>query len=151
MSQIRFTHTQARLKLKCTVSCGIRGTIFEITRILQWVRTIHETVKRIIDGESTVHDEIVFPDIAHIAETIFSGYKTLVIAALSFAAAIATGYAFFWTCGIQVFVAICRIFLLALRAVTFTVLKTLRLIVIALYRRVFSRSTASKNGHVKQL
>ncbi|KAK6764402.1 hypothetical protein RB195_024651 [Necator americanus] len=75
-SQIRFTHTQARLKLKCTVSFGTRERSFEISRILRWVRTIYGTVKRIIDGESIVHDEIVLSDIAHIADTIFSGYKS---------------------------------------------------------------------------
>ncbi|ETN83273.1 hypothetical protein NECAME_07461 [Necator americanus] len=75
-SQIRFTHTQARLKLKCTVSFGTRETSFEISEILRWVRTIYETVKRIIDGESIVHDEIVLSDIAHIADIIFSGYKS---------------------------------------------------------------------------
>ncbi|VDL69862.1 unnamed protein product [Nippostrongylus brasiliensis] len=136
-SQIRFTHMQARLKLQCTVICGRKETTFEITGILQWVRTIHETMRRIINGQITIHNEIVFPDITHIVDTIFSRYKMIVITALSFAVAIFIGYLFFWTCGIRLIVVCCRLLLMAARLVFHILRKILRGLVNILHRYVF--------------
>ncbi|KAK6760442.1 hypothetical protein RB195_021783 [Necator americanus] len=97
-----------RLKLKCTVTCDTKETSSEITGTLLWVRMIHDTVKRIAGREDTLGDKIVFPDSAHIIDTIISGDKTLVIPALSFTAKIVTGYVLFWTWPRVIVIAFCR-------------------------------------------
>ncbi|VDL84225.1 unnamed protein product [Nippostrongylus brasiliensis] len=148
-SQIRFTHMQARLKLQCTVTCGQQETTFEITGILQWVPTIHESMRRIINGESTIHNEIVFPDITHIVDTIFSGYKMIVITALSFAVAIFIGYLFFWTCGIRLIVACCHLLLMAVRLFFLILRKILRGLVNILHRYIVRPLRTNRPGHIK--
>ncbi|KAK6018122.1 zinc knuckle [Ostertagia ostertagi] len=59
-STLRFTHKSARLMKRCKVSCGSSEKTFEITGILQWIRTIHGSTLKVISGESSVYDELVF-------------------------------------------------------------------------------------------
>ncbi|VDL65878.1 unnamed protein product [Nippostrongylus brasiliensis] len=145
-SRIRFTHTQARLKLQCTVTYGQKETTFEFTGILQWVRTIHETMRR-----STIHNEIVFPDITHRVDTIFSVYKMIVITALSFAVAIFIGYLFFWTCGIRLVLVCCRLLPMAVRLVFLILRNILRGSVNILHRYIFRPLRTNRSGPVKLL
>ncbi|KAK5973797.1 hypothetical protein GCK32_014252 [Trichostrongylus colubriformis] len=50
----RFSHSSAKVRKECQVSCGKTTTRFEITGILQWVRTLSGIADRIAQGESNV-------------------------------------------------------------------------------------------------
>ncbi|KAK6033008.1 hypothetical protein OSTOST_00801 [Ostertagia ostertagi] len=78
--KIRSSHTQARVRLNCSVTCGTTKTYFEVTGILKWTRTLHHTIRSVISGENIVQDEIVLPDVGHIIEALISDYKHFVIA-----------------------------------------------------------------------
>ncbi|KAK6031097.1 zinc knuckle, partial [Ostertagia ostertagi] len=75
-STLRFTHSSARVMKNCTVSCGTAETTFEITGVLQWVRTIYGSATKVINSESNVYDELIFPDFGHIFDVILHWYKT---------------------------------------------------------------------------
>ncbi|WKY06902.1 hypothetical protein Q1695_006801 [Nippostrongylus brasiliensis] len=108
ISSLRFSHTSARVRKTCKVSCGTTETTFEITGILQWVRTIHGSTLKVISGESSVFDELVFPDFGHIVSVCLSWYKTVIVVFVTLIIAFAVGYVLFWTCGINVLLCIVR-------------------------------------------
>ncbi|KAK5964383.1 hypothetical protein GCK32_010050 [Trichostrongylus colubriformis] len=109
ISTLRFSHASARVKKECKVSCGKSETIFEITGILQWIRTIHGSTLKILAGESSVYDELVFPDFGHIIDVFLSWYKTLLIACVVLILASVIGYVFLWSCGINIIQRVLRV------------------------------------------
>lgn len=147
-SEIRFALTTARVGLECFVSCGQRATRFEITGILNWVRTIEGSIVRILKGENTIREEIVFPDIPHILDTILSGYKVVAIALVTFVIALMFGYLFFWTCGIRILVGLLRLVLtitsLSVQIIVNTTARGLRLSASYLFRKPKARGQHEK-------
>ncbi|KAK5982288.1 hypothetical protein GCK32_016815, partial [Trichostrongylus colubriformis] len=127
-STIIFRATTARISRICEVECGSTSTTFELTGTLKWVRTIHESVSRIINGRSNVYDEIVLPDIFHIADIFLTWYKTVIGVALAFVAALFVSYIMFWTCGLTVFFRILkrlRQLVIKLATITFAIVQKL--------------------------
>ncbi|KAK6031572.1 zinc knuckle, partial [Ostertagia ostertagi] len=98
-STLRFTHSSARVMKNCTVSCGTAETTFEITGVLQWVRTIYGSATKVINSESNVYDELIFPDFGHIFDVILHWYKTVIIVLIILALALILGYILLWSCG----------------------------------------------------
>ncbi|KAK6026676.1 zinc knuckle [Ostertagia ostertagi] len=105
-SVLQFNHDSARIHKKCVISCGSIQNTFEITGILQWVRTIHSSALKVLAGESNVYDEIVFPDINHILDVVWQWYKTLALAGGLLLLAIIFGYLCFWSCGVKIVLAL---------------------------------------------
>ncbi|KAK5986214.1 hypothetical protein GCK32_016755 [Trichostrongylus colubriformis] len=101
-STIIYSSEKARVHQECEVSCGTTITKFELTGVLQWTRTIHGTMKRIVNGESNVYDEIVLPDFLHIVDVMVTWYKTILIVAACLIIAIVISYIFFWTFGSRI-------------------------------------------------
>lgn len=128
-SILRFSHPAARVRKQCSVACGTVKTSFEITGILQWVRTIHGSVTRILAGESKVYDEMILPDINHILDVMWQSYKILAVAGGLLLLAIITGYLCFWSCGCKIIFAMCQIAFAILRNVGRVIKFTVNLIV----------------------
>ncbi|KAK6054017.1 hypothetical protein COOONC_08477 [Cooperia oncophora] len=147
-SEIRFSYNSARVLLRCISLCGSTPTHFEITGILKWTRTIEASVKRIIKGETSIENEMEFPDFGHIFDTILSGYRTMAITAGCFLMAIAVGYIFLWTCGVKILSMIAHLFI----RITRFQLQLLKLILgglIKICRNFFQRNP--QRSHAKQM
>ncbi|KAK6059720.1 hypothetical protein COOONC_02627 [Cooperia oncophora] len=104
----RFSHPSAKVKKECQVSCGSTTTRFEITGILQWVRTLSGAAARIAQGESNVYNEMILPDFSHIFDVILHWYKTLLSTVVLVALALIVGYILLWTCGLRVLIQLIR-------------------------------------------
>ncbi|VDP14119.1 unnamed protein product [Heligmosomoides polygyrus] len=100
-STLLLRFTTARVRQTCEVSCGLTPTTFELTGILKWTRTIHGSALRVINGESSLYDEIVFPDFFHIVDVMLSWYKTILIAVVCIIVALLLGYTILWTWGLH--------------------------------------------------
>ncbi|VDO86274.1 unnamed protein product [Haemonchus placei] len=149
-SEIRLSFTVARVKLGCTVSCGSTTTEFEVAGILNWVRTIRESMRRIAKGETTVEEEIVLPDFGHILDTIISSYRTVMLTVAGFVMALVLGYIFLWACGLRIMISPLRFafeLLLGTAIVPFQIAN--RIFREALRRR--QKSCHNWNAHIKQL
>ncbi|KAK5979541.1 hypothetical protein GCK32_011489 [Trichostrongylus colubriformis] len=149
-SEFRFSSTVARVKLRCTVSCGSTTTKFEVTGILNWVRTIRESVRRIAKGETTVKEEIVFPDFGHILDTIISSYKTVMLTVAGFVIAVVIGYIFLWACGLRIVISVLRFAFKLLLGTVIVPLQIANRIIKGVLRRR-QRSCRNQNAHIKQL
>ncbi|KAK5985524.1 hypothetical protein GCK32_010128 [Trichostrongylus colubriformis] len=108
-STLHFMHKSARLMKQCKVSCGGSEKTFEITGILQWVRTIHGSTVKVISGESSVYDELIFPDFGHIFDVILHWYKTVIAAGIVLILAVIVGYLLLWSCGLTIALRILQI------------------------------------------
>ncbi|VDL69537.1 unnamed protein product [Nippostrongylus brasiliensis] len=108
-SILRFSHDRARVHKQCAASCGTTEKTFEITGILQWTRTIHESALKILAGESQIYEEIVFPDFYHIFDVITRWYKYLALAGGFLLLAVILGYIAVWSCGCKMITAIFRV------------------------------------------
>ncbi|KAL6724041.1 hypothetical protein Aduo_018975 [Ancylostoma duodenale] len=105
-SSLRFSLSKAQVQLQCTSSCGTVKKTFEVAGVLFWTKTILTTAEKIIAGESKLYDEWVLPDmpdIGHIVDVITSWYKVTIITIIVLLVAIITGYLFFWSHGIRIF------------------------------------------------
>ncbi|VDL69612.1 unnamed protein product [Nippostrongylus brasiliensis] len=150
-TQLRFTHSNARLKMLCSVSCGTKTTEFGITGILQWVNTIQETLRRITEGKSNISEEIAFSYMSHIFDVLFLSYKTVIATLAALAAALFFGYLFFWTCGIRIFFVATRIVFTTFR---FSLRLVIRVVILSLkstYRCFSEKSQGEHRDHVKLL
>uniref|UniRef100_A0A7I4YBT1 Phlebovirus_G2 domain-containing protein n=1 Tax=Haemonchus contortus TaxID=6289 RepID=A0A7I4YBT1_HAECO len=125
-STLRFTHSSARVKKNCTVSCGTTETAFEITGVLQWVRTIHGSAMKVINSESNVYDELIFPDFGHIFDVILHWYKTVIIVLIILALALVLGYILLWSCGFTIIAQIGRMMLKLAGGIVFMILLVIK-------------------------
>lgn len=106
---------------------------------------------RIIEGETSIAEEIAFPDISHIVDIIFAGYKTIVVALLGLGVALLFGYLILWTCGMRILMGTIRILFTTLRLSVLALIRVVMRAVTAAYGCVFRHSKIEHSDHVKLL
>ncbi|KAK6017718.1 zinc knuckle, partial [Ostertagia ostertagi] len=84
-TQMRFSRTEARIRIHCSVTCGARGS-----------------VRNIIEGESSISDEVWLPDFTHIFDTLTSGFGHFILAIASLLVVVGVSYFLLWTCGLKI-------------------------------------------------
>ncbi|KAK6049074.1 hypothetical protein COOONC_13421, partial [Cooperia oncophora] len=100
-SELRFHLDSARQILNCTISCGRFENGFLITGVLKYVNTFHYPGMATLDVNNTVFNEFQWPDFGHIIDTILTWYKTLLIAVVAVALAVALTYLYVSTCDME--------------------------------------------------
>ncbi|CAO4379232.1 unnamed protein product [Caenorhabditis nigoni] len=77
-SILNFHAEAAKFATRCTVDCGGKNKgQFEITGILKYSGSIWTTLYRMLDGNTTIYNEINFPDTSHLIESYLSYIKTI--------------------------------------------------------------------------
>ncbi|KAK6062152.1 hypothetical protein COOONC_00179 [Cooperia oncophora] len=113
-STLRFSHTSARIRQRCNVSCG------------NWVHTIHGSAAQIIAGGSNISDEIRLPDFGHIFDVLLHWYKTVLAVGIFLLLALLMGYMLLWTYGLKTVLSIARITLKTARGIMYITTFTMR-------------------------
>ncbi|KAK6018809.1 hypothetical protein OSTOST_15578, partial [Ostertagia ostertagi] len=101
-SVLRFSFSQARNNLHCSVSCGQLSTSFEISGVLKFTASAQGIVEQWLRGESISNSESPWPDLRHIASVFLQWYKTLAAAMAGLIITIALTYLFLLTCGSKI-------------------------------------------------
>uniref|UniRef100_A0A8L8KTV9 Integrase catalytic domain-containing protein n=1 Tax=Heligmosomoides polygyrus TaxID=6339 RepID=A0A8L8KTV9_HELPZ len=78
-STLHFHFDSALQLLKCAISCGEEKFHFHLSGVLKYITSIHPRVLSRIDGKSSSYEEFQWPDLDHIADVLFTWYKTLLI------------------------------------------------------------------------
>ncbi|KAJ1363320.1 hypothetical protein KIN20_023165 [Parelaphostrongylus tenuis] len=93
-SKLYFSFSQARAQEKCTVTCGIIITRFEVGGIFKFTDTAAKMFSKWLHGDTKIEMEIQWPDLWHIVDILLQWYKTVAIALLGLLIIMALTYAF---------------------------------------------------------
>lgn len=101
-STLRFHLDAARQLLQCTISCGQSQQKFVLSGVLKYVNPIHHSALTTLNRNSTIYQEVSWPDLGHIFDVIMSWYKTLFIVLILVALALLTTYTFLNIIGLRI-------------------------------------------------
>uniref|UniRef100_A0A8R1IKS8 Phlebovirus glycoprotein G2 fusion domain-containing protein n=1 Tax=Caenorhabditis japonica TaxID=281687 RepID=A0A8R1IKS8_CAEJA len=79
ITQLKFFGQYAKFRRHCSVDCGGKSKqFFEVTGILKYSGSVWTSMWHILNGNSTVYNEINVPDLGHLAESYFTFMKTTI-------------------------------------------------------------------------
>ncbi|EFO98006.1 hypothetical protein CRE_15742 [Caenorhabditis remanei] len=77
-TNLTFFSSNAKLRRSCSISCGGNSERFEINGNLKYSGSIWTSIYRAIRGDSTLYNEINFPDIEHVIDSYLGYMKTVI-------------------------------------------------------------------------
>uniref|UniRef100_A0A1I7WWB9 Phlebovirus_G2 domain-containing protein n=1 Tax=Heterorhabditis bacteriophora TaxID=37862 RepID=A0A1I7WWB9_HETBA len=98
-STLSFNLDRARVNITCEIKCGTISTVTEISGILRYTGNLHQSLHRMVNGESSFFSEINLSDIGHIADVFIHWYKTTILTIAGLCLAIGITYVCIVTCG----------------------------------------------------
>ncbi|VDP04067.1 unnamed protein product [Heligmosomoides polygyrus] len=139
---LNFHLDSARQFLKCTVTCGKTVNHFTLSGILKYVNNFHDTLKVLLQGNSTTYHDIKLPDISHILDVMFGWYKTILFSLLAVLFALALSYLFLQVMGF-------RLVQLLVRAALTLLCLPLRVAIVAVH--LVRKSSSQFSSHEKTI
>ncbi|EFP13452.1 hypothetical protein CRE_20123, partial [Caenorhabditis remanei] len=76
VQELTFFSERAQFYKKCEVSCGNESREFHITGILKYTGSIWTSAYRLIEGNSSIYNEINLPDLTHLYDGFMTFIKT---------------------------------------------------------------------------
>uniref|UniRef100_A0A8R1HIN0 Phlebovirus glycoprotein G2 fusion domain-containing protein n=1 Tax=Caenorhabditis japonica TaxID=281687 RepID=A0A8R1HIN0_CAEJA len=97
-STLRFFSDTAQFRQTCAVECGQETTEFEVNGILKYTGSIWTSLYRIINGNTTMHDEVNLPDFSHLTGGFLTFFKTGIMVMVTVAIIFLTTYVTIFSC-----------------------------------------------------
>ncbi|CAO4386231.1 unnamed protein product [Caenorhabditis nigoni] len=89
---------RAQFHERCFASCGDEKTEFQITGILKYTGSIWTSMYDMIEGKTTIYNELNLPDVFHLFDGFMTFFKTGMIVLIAVAVIFATTYLTVFSC-----------------------------------------------------